>query len=84
MSLFFSLSTFLISSPSALDPLSVTVAMGGLIGVAPDRKQLTAEQEVDNKGHTEPQARKKRVSKCLFVYIYKSCVSVSVYVILCK
>lgn len=65
-------------------PHSVAVAMGGLIGVAPDRKQLTAVQEVDNKGHTKPQARKKRVSECLFVYIYNSCVSVSVYVILCK
>ncbi len=42
---------------------SVTVAMGGqwlLIGVAPDRKQLTAVQEVDNKGHTELHARKKK------------------------
>lgn len=50
--------------PSLLSLLStsrhgVTAAMGGrrlLVGVAPDRKQLTAVQEVDNKGQTEPRA----------------------------
>lgn len=47
--------------------------MGGLqslIGVAPDRKQLTAVQAVDNKGHTGPQARKVCVCVCVIVCKY--------------
>lgn len=77
---FLPISTFHLFSLCSWPPRSVTVAMGGrrsLIGVAPDRKQLTAVQEVDNKGHTEPQASKEE-SEC--VYIYMVCVTVCKYV----
>ncbi len=62
-------------------PQTVTVAMGGqwlLVGVAPDRKQLTTVQEVDKKGHTEAQTRKENyacVCVCMCV-----CVCASIYI----
>lgn len=74
MSLFF-LSTFLIFSPSADPHIVLLSQLGGLIGVAPDRKQLTAVQEVYNKGHNEPQARRQereRDNVCVCVCV--SCV----------
>lgn len=52
-------------------PHTVLLSQSGgrwlLVGVAPERMQLTAVQEVDNKGHNERQAKTKRERVCVCV-----------------